>query len=84
LEENLSDTSKLFSVISDHHIALRLFTQCTLHKLPHLLGLEVLYCFSESSYHSWNEWIGPLSVGIDQMVEASHAKLNQRSSLEAN
>ena len=62
------DTSKLFNSVLDHHTALRLFTHCTLHKLSHLLGSEVLYCFSKSPYNSWNEWIGPLSVGIDQMV----------------
>ena len=31
LEENLLDASKLFNTVTDHHIALRLFTQCTLH-----------------------------------------------------
>ncbi len=84
LKENLLDTSKFFNTASDHHTVLCLFTQCTLHKLPHLLGLEALYCFCEPSYNCWNEWIGPLSVGIDQMVEASLAKLTQRSFLEAN
>jgi hypothetical protein len=84
LEENLFGRLQAFNTVTDHHTALRLFTQCTLHKLPHLLGSEVLYCFAESSYNSWNEWIGPLSVGIDRMVEASLAKLTQKSSLEAN
>ena len=84
LKENLLDATKLFNTITDHHTALRLFIQCTLHKLPHLLGSEVLYCFAESSYNGWNEWIGPLSVEIDRMVEASLAKLTQRSSLNPN
>jgi hypothetical protein len=84
LEENLLDASKHFNIGSDHHTSLCLFTQCTLHKLPHLMGSEVLYCFSKSSCNSWIKWIGPLSVRIDQMVEASLAKLTQRSSLKAN
>ena len=77
LKENLLDATKLFNTVTDHHTALCLFTQCTIHKLPHLLGLEVFYCFAESSYNSWNERICPLSVGIDRMVEASLAKLTQ-------
>ena len=84
LKENLLDITKLFNTVTDHHTTLHLFTQCILHKLPHLMGLEVLYCFAESSYNGWNEWISPLSVGVDQMVEASLAKLTQRSSLNAD
>jgi hypothetical protein len=55
LKENLLDATKLFNTVTDHHTALRLFTQCTLHKLLHLLGLEVLYCFAKSSYNGWNK-----------------------------
>jgi hypothetical protein len=84
LKENLLEATKFFNTVTDHHTTLCLFTQCTLHELPHLLGSEVIYCFAKSSYNGWNEWIGPLSVGIDRMVEASLAKLTQRSYLNAN
>ncbi len=30
LKENLLDATKLFNTVTDHHTALRLFTQCTL------------------------------------------------------
>ena len=53
--ENLKDAAKLLSVVSDKHMALRLFTKCTLHKLPHLLGLEVMYCFQEMAHERWGE-----------------------------
>ena len=55
LKENLLDATKLLNTVTDHHTALRLFIQCTLCKLPHLLGLEVLYCFAKSSYNGWNK-----------------------------
>ena len=50
MEENKKDAAKLLLVVSDRHIALRLFEQCTLHKLPHLLVLEVMYCFQVTAY----------------------------------
>ena len=43
LEENKRDVAKLLKTVPNHHMALRLFAQCTLHKLPHLLGVEVMY-----------------------------------------
>ena len=49
-EENEKDAAKLLLVVLDKHTALRLFSQCTLHKLPHLLGSEVMYCFQETDY----------------------------------
>jgi hypothetical protein len=51
MAENEKDAAKLLSVASDRHTTLRLFAQCTLHKLPHLLGLEVMYCFQETAYN---------------------------------
>ena len=50
VEENKKDAAKLLEVVSDRHTALRLFAQCTLHKLPYLLGLEVIYCLQETAY----------------------------------
>ena len=81
LEENMADSSRLLDAVPDPHTALRLFSQCALHKLPHLLGSEVMYCFQESSYERWNDWAGPLSVGIDTMVGDFLARLTQRPSI---
>ena len=68
-------------MVKDHHTALTLFAKCTLHKLPHLLGSEVLYNFSPENYGAWDEWKGPLAVGIDDMVESFLARLTKRSSI---
>ena len=54
LKENEADATNLLLAVSDQHTALRLFSQCTLHKLPHLLGSEVMYRFRESSYEHWD------------------------------
>ena len=56
IEENEKDATKLLSVVSDKHTVLRLFAQCTLYKLPHLLGSEVMYLFQETAFERWNEW----------------------------
>ena len=81
LKANLEDSTKLTNNVPDPHTALRLFSQCTLHKLPHLLGSEVMYCFSETNYERWNDWVGPLSVGIDSMVNSFLARLTCRTSI---
>jgi hypothetical protein len=51
LKENLLEATKFFNTVTDHHTTLCLFTQCTLHELPHLLGAVVIYCFAKSSYN---------------------------------
>ena len=81
LEANAADSTRLLEAVPDPHTALRMFSQCTLHRLPHLLGPEVMYCFQESTYERWNDWTGPLSVGIHQMVNSFLAQLTQRSSI---
>lgn len=48
--------------------ALCLFVMCTLHKLPHLLGSEVLYCHSPTWHEQWDEWQVPLTKVADQLV----------------
>ncbi|KAL7528024.1 hypothetical protein ACHAXR_002233, partial [Thalassiosira sp. AJA248-18] len=40
MAENAATATKLLEAVPDHQTALRLFSQCTLHKLPHLLGSE--------------------------------------------
>ena len=56
IEENEKDATKLLSVVSDKHTALCLFAQYTLHKLPYVLGSEVVYCFQEMAFERWDEW----------------------------
>ncbi|KAL7531480.1 hypothetical protein ACHAXR_004065, partial [Thalassiosira sp. AJA248-18] len=81
MAENAATATKLLEAVPDHQTALRLFSQCTLHKLPHLLGSEVLYRFLRSSHDAWNRWSGPLAVGIDEMANNFLAKLTQHESI---
>ena len=70
LKANLEDSAKPVKTVPGPHTALRFFTQCTIHKLPHLMGSEVMYCFSETNYEWWSDWVGPMVVGIDDMVNS--------------
>ncbi|KAL7533492.1 hypothetical protein ACHAXR_005267, partial [Thalassiosira sp. AJA248-18] len=81
LAENKATANALLEAVPDHQTALRLFSQCTLHKLPHLLGSEVLYRFTRSSHDEWNRWSGPLAVGIDEMANAFLSKLTQHATI---
>jgi hypothetical protein len=81
IEENKAQAQKLLATVTDKHTALRLFLQCTLHKLPHLLGTEVLYRFRESAYDGWNDWNGPLAAGIHEMVDEFLATITQRNTI---
>ena len=81
IKENEKDATKLLSMVSDKHTALRLFAQYTLHKLLYLLGSEVMYCFHETAFGRWGEWQGPLSIRIDNMVESFLSKLTCRDSI---
>ena len=56
LQANMEDSAKLVDSVSEPHTAIRLFAQCTLHKLPHIMGYEVMYyCFSKTNYKGWND-----------------------------
>ena len=68
LENNIQQCQNLLAVVTDHHTALALFSRCTLHKLPHLLGSEVLYRANLYPDSGWDDWKGPLAHGINEMV----------------
>ena len=55
LKDNKRDATALLEAVPNHQTALRLFAQCTLHKLPHLLASEVMYHFTENQYERWDE-----------------------------
>ncbi|KAL7532099.1 hypothetical protein ACHAWF_004011 [Thalassiosira exigua] len=84
IEANKADAETLLRTVPDRHTALRLFTQCTLHRLPHLLGSEVLYAHDPTARQQWDAWISPLSKSIDAMAEGFIAKLTGRSSIPAD
>ena len=84
IEASKAAAETLLRTVQDRHTALRLFTQCTLHGLPHLLGSEVLYAHDPSERQKWDAWVSPLSKGIDAMVEGFIAKLTGRTSVPAD
>ena len=79
IQANLEDSAKLTDNVPDPHTTLCLFAQCTLHKLPHLLGSDVMYCFSKTNYEWWTDWVPPLSMGIDSMVNSFLTHLTCRT-----
>ena len=48
---------------------LRLFAQCTIQKVPHLLGAEVMHSLPlDFDAHNWEEWNGPLTSNVDSQI----------------
>ena len=83
LAENISDAAKLKEVVSNLHTCMRLFSQCTLHKLPHLLASEVLYTADCAEPSLWYNWTGPLAKGIHKMTGDFLADMAGRTSILA-
>lgn len=57
--------------IIDTQTRLKLFSQCTSQKLPHLLDSDIMNNFpthEDSNYEQWYNWAGPLSNGIDNIT----------------
>ncbi len=88
-------TSMLHS-ITDEQTQLRLFSQCLLQKLPHLLASDVLYNLSTDDPNpNWEQWNGPLTSAIEDIIAkflitllaspstSSHAILISQLSLRA-
>jgi hypothetical protein len=52
--------------ITDKQTKLKLFSQCLLQKLPHLLASNILYNLpTNETKPKWKEWNGPLTSTID-------------------
>ncbi len=60
----------LSTAITDPQTELRLFSQCLIQKLPHLLGCNVLYHFDPSNPpHTWTDWDGPLTSATNFIIQ---------------
>jgi hypothetical protein len=72
-----SQVNTLFSSITDkaNLLQLQLFTQCAMHKTPHLLGAEVLYLLEDVAPESWDAWNGPLAHHIHSLAHDFLARL---------
>jgi hypothetical protein len=57
--------------ISDQQTKLRLFTQCIIQKIPHLLSSDVLYHLPTNNPNPpWEEWNGPLTRATDKILQS--------------
>ena len=68
--------------LPDPHTCLRLYTQCLLQKLPHLLGPEVMHtCPAEFPVDEWKKWSGPFTEKIEDMSDSFIANLLSQHNL---
>ena len=62
--------------ITDPQTRLRLFSQCLIQKLPHLLGCDVLYHQDHTDTNPlWTNWAGPLTTATDSIISRLLADL---------
>lgn len=76
LEITNEEASKLTSRIIDHQTRLKLFSQCTVNKLPHLLDADIMHNHTtEFDNEQWYNWNGHLTRGIDSITQDFFAQL---------
>jgi hypothetical protein len=57
------------TAITGPHTKLRLFTQCLIQKIPHLLGCDVLYHYDmDEPPPDWTDWNGPLVAATNHII----------------
>ena len=66
----IQDSIALMSTaLTDPHTKLRLFSQCLIQKIPHLLGCDVLYHYdTDNPPPSWTDWNGPLTSATNHII----------------
>jgi hypothetical protein len=63
--------TSLLDNITHQQTRLRLFSQCIIQKLPHLLSVDVLFHLpTDDPNPPWKEWNGPLTSNIDSVIKA--------------
>jgi hypothetical protein len=66
----------MMTAISDPQTRLRLFSQCLIQKLPHLLGCDVLYHQDHTDVNPlWTDWAGPLTSATNSIISCFLADL---------
>ena len=61
--------SLMTATITDPHTKLRLFAQCLIQKLPHLLGCDVLHHYDVNNPPpTWTDWNGPLTAATNHLI----------------
>ena len=72
--------------IDDAHTRLRIFIQCTIQKLPHLLGADIMHCLPLATFkgENWLSWGGPLVEGIDSIIHDFLATITSQQQLPSH
>lgn len=70
LEQAKKQYAKITTDVSDLQTRLKLFHSCTLQKLPHLLGADVMHNLPLSfNAQLWPTWSSPFVQGINRLIE---------------
>ena len=78
IETVSTSLSSMLNAITDTQTRLKLFTQCTSQKLPHLLDSDIMHHYptdNESNFEQWYNWMGPLTSGIDDITSTFFQQL---------
>lgn len=82
LDEVSRQTTLLHHKVPDLQTRLRLFSQCVLQKLPHLLGADIMHrlpLLYDADF--WFDWNGPLTQGIESVASTFLATVAGRGSI---
>ena len=84
LAEVRTNVTALNDGFTDLQTRLRIFTQCTIQKLPHLLGADIMHNlpddFLDGDTNWWN-WNGPLTAQLDAIISSFLATLLGREDI---
>jgi hypothetical protein len=73
-----SNLDSIHSSIDDEQTKLRLFSQCIIQKIPHLLSSDILYHLpTDIDNPPWEEWNGPLTAATDSIIQSFLSRLLQ-------
>jgi hypothetical protein len=71
IDDVKKNITSLLDNITNQQTCLRLFSQCIIQKLPHLLSADVLFHLpTDNPNPPWKEWNGPLTSNIDSIIKA--------------
>ena len=71
-----SNVESIHNSIDDDQTKLRLFSQCIIQKIPHLLSSDVLYHLpTDIDDPPWEEWNGPLTAATDSIIQSFLSRL---------
>ena len=82
LKEVRRNIASLHAGVPDLQTRLRMFTQCIIQKLPHLLGADIMHRLPmDFQAEGWQQWNGPLTSEIDKLVRQFLATIAGRETI---